>query len=206
MNAAEFALQFAVIHFDQRGAAMWAGVGHVAFAQGLDEAFEFGAAERIVGFNRVAANGFGNHVFAQAPGVDVLAGGFEGVDQFDHETAGVGNFDEGRKGIEKESAFAKFAEADTKTLEGGELGFEKLGVPGGEFDGFGQEKALGRGGALFHALEHFFEEDAFVSGVLVEENHAAIGFHDDVKAADDADDAQVDVEEGDGVGLGGDRS
>jgi hypothetical protein len=52
---------------------------------------------------------------------------------------------------------------------------------------------------LFHALEHFFEEDAFVSGVLVEENHAAVGFHDDVKAADDADDAERDVEEGDGI-------
>jgi hypothetical protein len=176
-----------------------AGVGHVAAAQGIDKAFEFGAAQRIVGFDGVTANGFGDHVFAEAPGVYVLAGGFQSVDQFDDESARVGNFDEGRQRIEQEGALAKFAEADAETLQGWKLDFEELRLLGGKLDGFGQEQALGSGGALFHALEHFFEEDAFVRGVLVEENHAPVGFHDDVKASDHADDAKRDVEERDGV-------
>ena len=52
---------------------------------------------------------------------------------------------------------------------------------------------------MFHALEHFFEENAFVGGVLIEEDHASIGFHDDVEAGNDADDAERDVQEGDGI-------
>ena len=173
---------------------MRAGVGHVAAAQGIDEAFEFGAVERIVGFDGVAADGFGDHVFAQAPCVYVLARGFECVDQLDDETAGVGNFDERRKGIKEEGAFAEFAQADAEALEGRNLGFEELCVFGGKFDGFGKQKALGGGGALFHAFEHFFEEDAFVRGVLIEQDQAAIGFEDDVEFADDADESEWDGE------------
>ena len=95
--------------------------------------------------------------------------------------------------------------ARPEALEGGELGFEALGVARGEFDGFGEEEALGGDVALLHALEHFFEKNAFVRGVLVEQDHAAIGFHDHVKAADDAEDSQRDVQKGDGICIWGRR-
>ena len=42
---------------------------------------------------------------------------------------------------------------------------------------------------MFDAVEHLFEENAFVGGVLIEENEAAIGFENDVELADDAEDA-----------------
>jgi len=48
------------------------------------------------------------------------------------------------------------------------------------------------------------EEDAFVGGVLVEQDKPPVGLQDDVKASDDADQTQRDLEErGRGDGWGG---
>jgi hypothetical protein len=39
-----------------------------------------------------------------------------------------------------------------------------------------------------------FKQDSFVSGVLVQQNEAAVGFQDDVEFADDADETERDRE------------
>ena len=52
------------------------------------------------------------------------------------------------------------------------------------------------------ALEHLFEEDAFVGRVLVEQHQAALGFEQHVKTAHDADDSQGALEQGDGQRTG----
>jgi hypothetical protein len=77
---------------------------------------------------------------------------------------------------------------------------KEIGVARGEFDGFRKEETLGRGFALFDAIEHLFEEDALMGGVLIEKNEAAIGFEHDVKFANDAEDAKRHFEERNGLG------
>ena len=73
-----------------------------------------------------------------------------------------------------------------------------MGVAHGQFDGFGQQEFLRRGVALlFEAVEHLLEQDPLVRGVLVEQDESAVGFEHDIKSADDADQAQRDVEERD---------
>ena len=54
----------------------------------------------------------------------------------------------------------------------------------------------------FEALEHLLEEDAFMGRVLVEQHESAFRFEQHVQPADDADDAQRALEQGDGMGAG----
>ena len=61
---------------------MRASVGHGAPAQVLHEVLQLGAGQRIVGFDGVPADGFGNGVFAQPQGVHFRPGGFEFVHEF----------------------------------------------------------------------------------------------------------------------------
>jgi len=196
LRSTKLFFEFAKIHFNQRGAAMGAGVGHGATAQIVDEVFQFRAGEGIVGFDGVAADGFSDGMFAEAQGVYVLAGGFEFVHKFEDEFARVGNFDEGRQGIEEKGAFAEFAQADAEASEGGQLFADEIGVARGEFDGFREQEFLRIGLLLLlEAIEHLFEKNAFVRGVLIEQNQPAIGFEDDVESADDADEAQGNAQE-----------
>lgn len=199
LDAAEAFFEVAEVHFDEGGAAMGAGVGHGALAEGLEEGFQFGAGEGVVGFDGVAADGFGDDGFAQAGGVDAGAGEAEFIHQFEGEAAWGRGFDEGGEGVEEEGLGAEFGEADTETGEGGEVFAEEGGVAGGEFEGFREEQALGGGlVVLFDAVEHLLVEDAFVGGVLIEEDKAAVGFEDHVESADDADQAEGEGEEGRG--------
>jgi len=64
---------------------MRAGVGHGAVAEALEEGLQFRIGQGIVGLDRVAADGFGDHVFAEAHGVDAGTCGFEFIDQRQHE-------------------------------------------------------------------------------------------------------------------------
>src|ERR1044071_529722 len=60
--APEFFFQFAKVHFDERGSPVRAGVGHGASAQIADQVLQLGPGEGVVGFDGVAANGFGHGV------------------------------------------------------------------------------------------------------------------------------------------------
>ena len=55
---------------------MRAGVGHGAMTKVLDQAFEFRTPERIIGFNGMATDCFGNRMLAQAQRIHLLTGGF----------------------------------------------------------------------------------------------------------------------------------
>ena len=63
----------------------------------FDQALQFGALQGIVGFDGVAADGFGDRMFAETQRVYLLTGGFEFIDQAQHEQTGIGDFDEGRE-------------------------------------------------------------------------------------------------------------
>ena len=62
----ELFLQFAVIHFNQSGAAMRAGVRHGALAQVVDEVFQLRPGQRVVGLNGMPADRFGDGLLSQA--------------------------------------------------------------------------------------------------------------------------------------------
>ena len=205
LRAAEFAFKLAVIHFDDSGPSVGTGVRHRAAAEVFDQIFQFRSRQRVVGFNSMAADGFGDDEFAEAESVHGLAGRFEFVHKFKNKAARVAGADEGRQRVQKKSAFAKFAEAHAETGEDGQLAAEEIRIAGGQFHSFGKKDALGGGGGvLFEAAHHLLEENAFVGGVLVEENEAPVGFENDVEAANDADKAQRDVQQG-GGSRGGQR-
>ncbi len=62
----ELLLELAVAHLDHGGAAVGAAVGEFAGEQVLDQADEFGFAQKVVGLHGVAADGLCDHVFAEA--------------------------------------------------------------------------------------------------------------------------------------------
>lgn len=167
MDAAEAFFELFETKFDERGSTVGACVGHGAVAEILDEPFEFGAAEEVVGFDGVAADGFCDHRFTEAECVDIETVAFELVEHFDDKLSRLAGFHEGRQGIEQEGAFAELAEAHTEAAEHGEERFEKLGVADTQFDRFGKEQFLGGGISGLETFEHLLEEYAFVCGVLV---------------------------------------
>jgi hypothetical protein len=180
---------------------MGAGVGHGATAEVVHQVLKFRTAQGIVGLDGVAANGLRNGVLAEAEVVDFLSGGFEFIHQLNHKTAGIGDLHKWRQCVEQKGAFAEFREADAQPNEVGQLFTEKMGVAHGKFDGLREEQFLGGSvTVLFQTIEHLFEQNALMGGVLVEQDHAAIGFEDDVEFADDSHETQGDVEEGGGGG------
>jgi hypothetical protein len=150
-----------------------------------------------VGLDSVAADGLGDEIFAKAEGVDTRAGGFEGVDEFDDEVAGVADVDKRRQAVEEERTVAEFTEAHAHAAEQRDLFAEELGVARGEFDGLGKQQTLARSVAPFEPIEDLFEEDAFVGGVLVEQDEAAVRFEEGVETTEDADVAERHGEERD---------
>ena len=105
----------------------------------------------------------------------------------------------GRERIEQEGAIPELAQPDAHAGEGLEVTADKFRIAYREFHGLGQEESLGgRLLARLEPLEHLFEEDAFVGGVLVEQDQAALGFEQHVETAHDADDSQRALEQGNG--------
>src|SRR6266516_2627647 len=92
-QAAEFLFQFPGAHLEECGAAMRAGVGHGAMAKLVDQVLEFRPGQGVVGLDRMAANRFGNGVFSQALGVDLLARRLELIHQFQNEAARLRRLD-----------------------------------------------------------------------------------------------------------------
>src|SRR5258708_33279092 len=78
-------LQFPVVHFNQSRPSVRTGVGHGAAAQIPDEVLQFRSAQRIVGFHRMAADGFCHRVFAEPQRIDLLSRRLEFVHQIERE-------------------------------------------------------------------------------------------------------------------------
>ena len=77
----------------------------------FNQVFEFRAAQRVVGFDGVAANGFGYGMLAQSQGIDLLPGGLQLIDQPQNKAARIGRFHKWRQGIEQERALTEFIQA-----------------------------------------------------------------------------------------------
>ena len=88
-------------------AAVGAAVGEVAGEEILDEADEFGFAEVVVGFDGVAADRLGDHVFAEAQFAGLRAGLAEVVDDLAQERGRFAAAQEGRQAVDLERVFAE---------------------------------------------------------------------------------------------------
>lgn len=204
MGSAEAAFEFAPAHFDEGWAAVGTGVRHVAGAKVFNELLELRATQGVVGLDRVATDRLGDDIFANPEGVHTGSGSFERIDQVEREPARIRGANERGEGVQQERSFTEFAEADTQAIEHVEVPANEVGFPNGDFDGLGQEQALGGGlGGFFHTGEHLLEEDAFVGSVLVEEDQPAVRLQNNVEATDDADNPERDGEEGPWGGRGG---
>lgn len=133
-------------------------VRHFTGAEVINQLMQFGVIKRVVGFDGVAADRFGNHVLAQAKGINTGACTLQFCDEIAGELSWGSGTNEWRECIEKECALAEFAEFDAQTMKDGYLGSKKLGVSLREFDGFGKEQALGWARAWrLKAMQHLFE-------------------------------------------------
>ena len=170
---------------------MRAGIGKVAGEQIVEEHVPLGGLERVVGLDRVAADGLRDDLLAQAAALARFAAllleiGDDGADELGH----VARLDHRGQRIDQERAGAEAGDADAGLLQRLDLREEKVGFAGEKFERDGKEKLL-RGGVLKrHALEHLLEEDALVRGVLIDEDEALGAFRDEIELRDAADDMQ----------------
>ena len=180
---------------------MWTRVRHRTTAQVIDQIFEFGSGKRIVGFHRMTTNRFGNHVFAEPQRVHFLPGGFEFIDEFEHELPRVRRFHHRRESIEQKRALAEFAQADPEPREHFQLPAQETRVANGELNGLGQQQFLGRRLLIFfQPIQHLLKKNSLMRGVLIEQHQSAIGFQNDVKLADDSDQSQRHAKQWNGSG------
>lgn len=177
-------------------------IRHGAVAKVAKEVFEFPGRQRIAGFDGMATDGLGDHLFTEAQGVDIASGGHQFIDQLENEPSGIGGLDEWGQGIEEKGAIAELGEAHAQARQDGEVFLEELCVARGDLDGFGQEQSLGGGGFLFETVEHLFVEDTFVGGVLIHEDQTAVGFEEHIEIGNDANEPKRGGKQGRGGFLG----
>jgi len=165
-------------------------------AQILDQIVQFRPGEKIICLHRVAADGLGDGVLAEPREIHLAPGGFQFIHQIQDKFPRVAGFDKRRQRVEQERPLAKFAQADAEFGQHRQLGAQKIRVARRKLDGFRQQQFLRRRKfILLEAIEHLLEQNPFVRGVLVEQHQTAVGFEDDVKLADDADQPQRDIEQ-----------
>ena len=97
-------------------------------AEVFHQIFQFPAGQRVVGLDRVTADGLSDGLLAKARGIDLVARGFELVQQLQNEAARIGGLDERRQRIQQEGSLAKFAQADAKASKRAQLLFQEHGV------------------------------------------------------------------------------
>ena len=171
---------------------MGAGIGQIAGEQVVEEHVPLGGLERVVGLDRVAADGLRDDLLAQASAFPRLAAllleiGDDGADELGH----IAGLDHRRQSVDQKRARPKAGDADAGLLQRLDLREEEVGFARKKFERDGKEKLL-RGRVLErHAFEHLLEEDAFVRGVLVDEDEALGAFRDEIKLRDAADDMKA---------------
>lgn len=203
LGAAEFFFEFGEGELDHGGATVGAGVGEVAGEEVVEEHVPFGGLEEVVGLDGVAADGLGDDFFAEAATFAGFAAFLLEIDEDGADEFGdVAGFDHGGKGVDQEGVGAEAGDADTGLLEGLELGEEEVGFAGEEVEGDGEEELLGGGVLEGHAAEHLLEEDAFVGGVLIDEDEAFGTFGNEIELGDAADDAEAEAVGDEGLGTG----
>jgi len=159
-------------------------VGAVAGAVDLflagEECGNFILRERITGLH----GGFaGGHVedFVEEFFRRQLAANFEEfIEKIAEEFARRDFGEQAGEGVDGDGLGVEVGDFDAEGEEEGANSFEHGGVAGVDGEDFGDEESLAFEGTAGGAGEKFFVEDAFVKGVLVDDDEPFTGFGDDV--------------------------
>lgn len=126
----------------------------------------------VIGFDSVAANGGGDHVFAETESGGGTGHAAQFLDHLIEPVHGVVGLEEGREGFDFERVGAEGVEFNAEAAERFEVSGNQVGVLGGQLEGERNEQSLGRDAVVFHGAAHFFEHHAFVGGMLIHEDEA----------------------------------
>ena len=137
------------------------------------------------------ANRLRDHVLAQPERRAAVAGRFQAVDHVLQKPARLRPAQERRQAFQLEGVPAKFLHPESHLLQSREIALDPFRVARRELDHLRQEKPLRRHALLFHPAAQFFEKNALVRGVLVDQDEALRVFHQDVKLVQDAEDAEL---------------
>ncbi len=85
-----------------------------------------GPAKRVVGFHRVAADGFGHGVFAEPRQIHLAPGGAQFVHEIKDKPPRVAHLHKRRQRVEQKRPFAKFVQAHAQPRERSQLLAQKL--------------------------------------------------------------------------------
>ena len=156
----------------------------LGLGEGFEEPGDLGGVERGVDFDGgVAGDGGGDAAGAGAGVFGLLVGGGGGEEVFEGEFEGAA-FEAYGGGFDGEGAGAEGFGLEAVAIElFGELG-EADHLCGEEVDEDGQEEALALGGLRGALAEDFFEEDALVGDVLVDDPEAFVVGGEDEGVAD----------------------
>ena len=175
-------LPFQVVggEFEGGGAAMRTVAGALREVALFEQRVDFIRAEGIAGFD----GGFaGHHVEG---GMDerfvglTAAGLDKPIKEIGDERPDVHSMQESGETLYGEGAWAEDGEVDADLLEEVRVLFGGLDLCRRGVDGLGHEEALGFQGALEDALAEALIEDAFVEGVLVDDDDAVGRLGDEV--------------------------
>ena len=194
MHSPKFLVEFGEGKLDHGGTTVRAGVGEIATQQIVEEHVPLGGFERVVGLDRVTADGFGHDLLAEPPSFPRFAAFLLKVDDDRaDEFPDVAGLDHRRQGVDEKRARPEAGNAHAGLLQRLDLREEEVGFAGEEIERDGKEELLRSGILQRHALEHLLKENAFVCRMLVDEDEAFGAFRDEVKLRDAADHVQAEA-------------
>ncbi len=162
------------------GAAVGAVGGAIDLFFSREEGGDFVGGEGVSGFDGGFAGGHVEDFVEEFFGGEFGADFEELVEEVAEEFPGGDFGEEGREGVDGDGLGVEVGDFDAEFEKEGFDGFEGGGVAWGDGEDFGEEEALAFEGAAGDAGVEFFVEDAFVEGVLVDDDEAVGGFGDDV--------------------------
>ena len=81
--------------------------------------------------------------------------------------------------------------SDSNPLQRREVALDPIGVTRRHVESLRQKQLLRRNALLFHTAPLFFEQDALVRGMLIDQDEAVCTFHQDIKLTENADDLEL---------------
>src|SRR5205823_5295375 len=96
-----------------------------------------------------------------------------------------------RQAVDLERIWPEAFDADPHLLQDRHVLFDPIGIARREFERLRNKKLLRRNSLLFHSASKFFEQDALVRGVLINQHESVGIFHQDIKFIEHADDLEL---------------
>jgi len=139
----------------------------------------------------VAANRFRDHIFAQTQRRTSAAGRFQFVNHSTQEIGGIGDFKKSGQGIDPKTVGAETFDSDPHFLQSRDIAFDPFGVARWQGKNLRQKYSLRWNSLLLHPPAQFFEQNALMRGMLINENEPIGIFHQNIKSIEYTDDLKL---------------